>query len=348
MTLFIRTPKRTWEIDELYVMILSCLIGMLVASVTKKVILKLYDKYGSKTKRKKIKNRTKKTSFYNPIGGDTLLQTTSNSELAYLILTCIADEDSYIVKNKEIAKMIFALVKAKIKNESLIISPNFLRYLAKTIVYQESQQSLLMQFKSVMVQTSTLTRLKIRGCGSLLIGIAGYAMPAMTFAQTLLFIVTFWDNTQSAGYNCKDHFQQVEKQVDSPTRYYRIRSDESATGQLLVNGNDNQGKEVEVYQEQPDKTTFCGRLQPKAGELTVREQKSYKRVDHKTREVKFSEFRKNDPVLSKFPSIEDEPITNQLTGKGPIEELVQNLGSNDDKSCGEAKIQNFVNDPAFL
>ena len=80
----------------------------------------------------------------------------------------------------------------------------------------------------------------------------------------------------------------------------------------------------------------------------MREQKSYKRVDHKTREVKFSEFRKNDPVLSKFPSIEDEPITNQLTGKGPIEELVQNLGSNDDKSCGEAKIQNFVNDPAFL
>ena len=70
----------------------------------------------------------------NPRGGNIGLGFSDNTELAHTILTCIADNERYLVKDPEIIKMVFDLVKAKIKNESLVLTPNMLRFLALKLI----------------------------------------------------------------------------------------------------------------------------------------------------------------------------------------------------------------------
>ena len=108
MTLFIRTQKRILEISDAYVMALSFLIFFVVGRIVKAVV--------EKQKRKNAGN----VHMANPRGGSIELEFSDDTELAHTILTCIAENERYLVKDPEIIKMVFGLVKAKIKNESLV------------------------------------------------------------------------------------------------------------------------------------------------------------------------------------------------------------------------------------
>ena len=51
----------------------------------------------------------------NPKGGAIGLQVSDDRELGMLILSCIADDEIYSVKDERVLKAIFDLVQAKIK-----------------------------------------------------------------------------------------------------------------------------------------------------------------------------------------------------------------------------------------
>ena len=103
MTLFLRTPRRRFEIDDAYVMVLSFLLFYAVGKIVKEVL-----------KRQKQKQNTPK-NIANPRGG--AIQLTDDSDLALTILSCISDNERYLVKNERLKRVIFELVKEKIKNE---------------------------------------------------------------------------------------------------------------------------------------------------------------------------------------------------------------------------------------
>lgn len=140
MVFYVITPKRELVIDEIYLMFLALFISYLVTEIVKKVI-----------KRIKLKRNKKKDSItiYNPRGGDLddvvdkfsrfKFQMTDEKELTYTILTCIADDHRYILKDEYLTKVIFSLVQAIVKYQSIIISPNMLRFLALQLLRNKNK-----------------------------------------------------------------------------------------------------------------------------------------------------------------------------------------------------------------
>ena len=80
MTLFIKTPKRIFEIIDVYIMALTFLISFGVTKIFKGVIEK-----------QKLRN-SKNVKMSNPTGGSTNIEFefSDDTEMAHTILACIA------------------------------------------------------------------------------------------------------------------------------------------------------------------------------------------------------------------------------------------------------------------
>ena len=280
MTLFIQTQKRVLEISDAYVMALSFLIFFAVGKIVKAVVEKL--------KRKKAKN----VNMVNPRGGNIGLEFSDDTELAHIILTCIADNERYLVKDPEIINMIFDLVKAKIKNESLVLTPNMLRFLALKLI--NNDQTLLVKIGNIIVSSNNRARLFARVSGSAIIGFVGALFSIFPYA--VLMMVIYFTSTENCGYKCSDYFETLPKEG-----HVEIYKKESA-GHVFIAGNDD-AKQLEIYT--PSKS---------ADEVTVRSNgivqrtTTYTKVRKKTRQVKFSDFKNTDPVLSSFKDLKEPEI----------------------------------------
>ena len=88
-------------------------------------------------------------------------------DLEKIILSCIADNESYIVKDEIIIKIIFTLVKSKIQNESLVISSNIIRFLARYLLNNEP--GLLARIGNIIFLTENRNRFLNRVSGSAVI-----------------------------------------------------------------------------------------------------------------------------------------------------------------------------------
>ena len=280
MTLFIQTQKRVLEISDAYVMALSFLIFFAVGKIVKAVVEKL--------KRKKAKN----VNMVNPRGGNIGLEFSDDTELAHIILTCIADNERYLVKDPKIIKVVFGLVKAKIKNESLVLTPNMLRFLALKLI--NNDQTLLVKIGNIIVSSNNRARLFARVSGSAIIGFVGALFSIFPYA--VLMMVIYFTSTENCGYKCSDYFETLPKEG-----HVEIYKKESA-GHVFIAGNDD-AKQLEIYT--PSKS---------ADEVTVRSNgivqrtTTYTKVRKKTRQVKFSDFKNTDPVLSSFKDLKEPEI----------------------------------------
>ena len=147
MTLFVSMPGRRYEISDAYVMALTFIIIFSVTKIVKEVMKKRVN--------------AKEIKIQNPRGGgDTEIQLSDDNELAFTILSCIADNEQYLVKSTKIKKLIFSLVKAKIKNESLVLTPNMIRFLALKLISED--QTLIVKIGNVVVSSSNRVRLLTR------------------------------------------------------------------------------------------------------------------------------------------------------------------------------------------
>ena len=279
MTLFVATPKRVLAINDAYIIVLTFLISFAVGKIVKAVIEK-----------QKQQNRI---NMANPRGGNIGFEVSDDTELAQTILTCIADNERYLVKDPKLTQMIFTLVKAKIKNESLVLTPNMMRFLALKLI--NNDQTFIVKIGNILVSSNNQARLLARVSGTVVIGFVGALFS--TFAYAVLMMLVYFDTTENCGYKCSDYFEQLPK--EGPVKIYEKES----TGRLFIAGNDD-ARQIDIYipSEAADKVTISS----SNGKLKTT--RTYTKVPKKATEVKFSEFRKTDPVLSRFKNLEEPEI----------------------------------------
>lgn len=96
------------------------------------------------------------------------VELSDDTELGNLILACIADNENYLVTNPRIKEWIFSLVKAKIKHESLVLTPTRIRLLALYRIKED--QTLTVKIGNLVVSSSNRARFMTRMIGASRIG----------------------------------------------------------------------------------------------------------------------------------------------------------------------------------
>ena len=261
-------------------MALTFLIFFAVGKIVKEVIAKQLEK------------RSNPKTMVNPRGGG--IELSDDTELGLTILSCIANNERYLVKDPELIKIIFRLVKAKIKNESLVITPNMARFIALQLI--KNDQTFIVKIGNAVVSSNNRVRLFARVTGAAMVGFIGGLMSMLPYA--ILIILLFFDVTKDCGYPCSNYFEKLSQ--EGPVIIYG----ETTTGQLTIAGNED-ARQVEIYTPTP--STECESTSISDG--NSREVKrSYTKSRRKAREVKFSDFKKTDPVLSAFKDLEEPNV----------------------------------------
>lgn len=299
MTLFIKTLNRLLIINDAYVMALA----FIVSYTTVQVIKRLAAKRSSKDKGTKVYN-VRGGSFDIGTSDDSLdIKISNENKLEQTILTCIEDGKNYVVTDPTLKRLIFNLVREKITNKSLIFTSNMIRLVALKLI--NNKQHSLVKIRTAIISTDNTQRMGIRALGAIIIGRVcsifanRFILPLKMFYQALMIIISY-QSTQTCGYKCENYFKYLPQ--ESPVSIFENES----TGNIVIAGNDK-APQVEIY---IPTETFEGRVtSPKIGHRIIRQ--TYKKSPRKTKEVKFSEFRKTDPVLSQFRDLEEPVIPNQ-------------------------------------
>jgi hypothetical protein len=241
---------------------------------------------------KQKRNNTKNRNIANPRGGNLELEFSDDTELAHTILSCIADNERYLVKDSELTKIVFTLVKAKIKNESLILTPNMMRFLALKLI--NNDQTLLVKIGNIVASSNNQAQLFSRVAGSAIIRFLGALVATLPYG--ILMVLLYFNATENCGYKCSDYFEQLPK--EGPAKIYG----EESTGRLFIGGKDD-ARQIEIYI--PSKTADELAVSSD-GELKMT--KTYSKVRKKAKEVKFSDFKQTDPVLSSFKDLKEPEV----------------------------------------
>jgi len=298
MTLFLTTPTRRYEISDAYVMALSFIIFFAVGKIVKAVVEKL-----EKQKQKDA------ITMPNPRGGSIGLEIADDTELALTILSCMSDNERYLVKDPEIIQVVFGLVKAKIKKESLVLTPNMMRFLALKLL--NNNQSLIVKIGNVVASSNNRVRLLARVSGAAVIGFVGAIFSLLPYA--ILMAILYFDATQNCGYKCQDYFEHLPK--EGPVRIYA----EESTGHLAIAGNDD-ARQIEIYTPSKPSKASDSEVISKTGE--IKRTTSHTRSRTKAKQVKFSDFKKTDPVLSAFKDLEEPDVPQKLCSINDAHDII--------------------------
>lgn len=230
-----------------------------------------------------------------------------DTELAKRILSCISDNQRYIVKDPRIIKIVFNLVKARVKQESLILTPNMMRFLALKLF--NSDQTLIIKFGNIISYPDNPIRLLIRLGGTFIIGITASLTLSISYGLLLMFI--YYDNTENCAYSCSKYFEQLSP--EGPIHIY----DKKSTGHVVIGSNDD-ARQIAIYTPSTDATEV---VISSNGSLKTTKQ-SYKQVRTKAKQVNFSDFRKTDPVLSSFSDLDEPQIPQKNCQINEIHEII--------------------------
>ena len=284
MTLFVSMPGRKYAISDVYAMVLTFILVYSVTSISKKAIQK--------------RRKAKEFKLQNPRGGgtDIDIQFTNENELASVILTCIADNEQYLVKSPKLKELIFKLVRVNIQQESLVMTPNMLRFLALKFINED--QSRIVKIRNLVLSSNNRVRLLTRILGSGLIGFVGAVISSLPYA--ILLMVIYYTETENCGYDYNAYFESLPK--EAPVTIYA----EESAGHLAITDNP-EARQVEIYI--PDKVI------DKVSSINEKQKictKSYKPSRKKAKVMKFAEFKEKDPVLSQFKDLPEPDVPKNL------------------------------------
>lgn len=85
------------------------------------------------------------------------LELTDDTELAKILLLYISDNERYLVKDPRIIQIVFNLVKARTKLESLTLTPNMIRFLALNLI--SNDQTLIVKICNILASSNNRIRL---------------------------------------------------------------------------------------------------------------------------------------------------------------------------------------------
>ena len=275
MTLFITTPNRRYEISDAYIMALTFLITYLVTIIVIQVL------------EKRSKQKEEKQKIVNLRGGKIEFTLSDENVLVLTILSCINDNEKYLVTSPRIKELIFRLAKEKIKNQSLVITPNLIRFFALKLLNED--QFLILKIGNLVVSSENRVRLITRLLGTSVLALLGATVSLFPYAVLLAMI--FFAETENFGYNCNDHFQKLSP--NEPIEIYAERQE----GNLFIAGKDDAHKVAIYIPSQSTKEISKSNNKEKVVKTI------YRRARKKAKQVKFSEFRKTDPILSHFEKL---------------------------------------------
>lgn len=279
MILFLTTHKRQLAIDDAYVAALSFLVFFAVGKIVKAVIEK----------------QKRNIHIASPRGGNISvgLELTDDTELAEVILSCINDNEHYMIKDPRIIQIVFDLVKAKIKKESLVVTPNMIRFLALSLL--SNDQTFIVKIGNILASSNNRIRLFARLMGAGVIGFLGALFSTLPYA--VLIMVIYFDTTENCGYKCSDYFEELPK--EGPVNIY----EEKSTGHIFIGANDD-ARQIAVYVPSKNANEVSVNSD---GSLKPTKQR-FKKVRSKAKQVSFSDFKKTDPVLSSFSDLEEPDV----------------------------------------
>jgi hypothetical protein len=180
-------------------------------------------------------------------------------------------------------------------NQSLVLLPNFSRYLATRIAYNFQDQNLLIKTGNLLFLSESRFRVLLRIIVSAGVGLLGGL--ASTLPYGILLLLATYDLSDSCIYRCDKYFEHLPKN-DVPVKVYTEKVE--SRGQLIIT---NSEEPVEIYIPDVSKPLIKkteASVETCKTDSQVRTNKKYKKLKKPAKMVKFSEFRKTDPVLSKF------------------------------------------------
>ncbi len=170
-----------------------------------------------------------------------------------------------------------------------------MRFLALKLIKYD--RPLLSKIGSIVFSSNNRIRMATRSVGSATIALVNaFFRLYSAVPYGILIMVLFFGLTENCGFPCHDYFKELP--VNEPIQIFAKKS----TGNLIIVGNDH-AQQVEIYvpSKAADEVAVC-----KNGE--IKKTTSYVKVRKKAKQVKFSDFKRTDPVLSRFKDIEEPDI----------------------------------------
>ena len=167
-----------------------------------------------------------------------------------------------------------------------------LRFLALYLI--NNDRTLILKTGNIVASSNNRGRFVTRVSGAAILGFVGALFSSLPYA--ILMLIFYFDTMENFGYKCSNAFERLPKE-----RPGEIYSKES-TGHLFIAGNDD-ARQIEIYvpSKAANEVTISSN-----GELKTT--KTYTKVRKKAKQVNFSDFKKTDPVLSRFKDLEEPEI----------------------------------------
>ena len=239
------------------------------------------------------------------------LELYNDNDLGHIILSCIADEDRYLVRDPKLNELIFAPIRAKIRNESLIINPNLIRFIALRLI--KPNTGIIARIGNLVIsphKTKTIVQTII----AVALGLTNSFLMSLPYiGLSMVLIITSTRNC----YPCERYFEKLTPgPQEEITRAYSNRP----FGNIVVSNND-ESHQVALYVPSSAAETKEDIIGPNEVKRTM----TYRKSRPKARRVTFEDFRRNDNELKAFNNLE-EPTVKQTPCLSEIIEAILEAG----------------------
>ena len=279
MTLYIVTPNRIITVSDQMYMLTIFSLSFILTVLVRKIVAKLRQK--------------QLYQMPGPGGAQFGLELFDDNELGHIILSCIADEEQYLVRDRKLKQLLFALVRAKLSNKSLIISPNLVRFLALRLIKPNS--GIITKIGNFVFSSTS----GLKTITAFALGVANGFLISLPYAVlTIVLMLTATHNC----YPCEKYFDKLPKSADPITRVYAERE----VGNLIISSND-EGRQIQLFvpSHSETKSEVVSLTEVKKTKTTT-----YQKSRVRPKAVKFDKIRKIDNQLRSFSQLE-EPVVPQ-------------------------------------
>ena len=123
-------------------------------------------------------------------------------------------------------------------------------------------------------------------------------------------VIVYFNITENCGYKCSDYFEQLPK-----AGAIEIYGEESI-GHLVIAGNED-AQQVKIYTPSSASKEVSV---TNNGELKTT--RTYCKTSKRAKQVKFSDFKQIDPILSRFKDLEEPEIPQTTCRINDVQDVI--------------------------
>ena len=309
MTLFVISRDRNtiYEIDDIYVMIAVFLVTYYLTLYTKKIIQKIR----SHLKQKKIISNIIKKQ-----GGQSIdLDPINWKEFDTIINECLKNDKAYSLLDTRIKKAIRFFLRLNVQ-ENIILTPNLIRLITKAFIRKDRPS--VVNVSNLLFVANNTRKVLTRVIGAILAGLAGAIMGGLYYGVVLVSLTYLFTPND---INCEQYLKEISSDaIHKEIPIFTTKDEDHCISSSMP-------EKVQIYIPEGKKVVVTD---PKLETKEIRQ--TYKKSPKPAKQVNFSDFKRNDPILSKF-NVKEEDVTNtesnsfnlKLTRKEIIEAIDKGL-----------------------